>query len=93
MAKTQHVPPVFHYNPQTPDEQEFIYSYDPETEINMDDETWLKERIQRALWRSGGFRVIPPPSPLVQDFDADEFLRQVRESSNEEQSVEENNER
>ena len=93
MAKTQHVPPMFHYNPQTPDEQEFITSYDPETEINMDDETWEKERIQNAFWRSGGFRVIPPPSPLVSDWDADAYLQRLRENKNEEQSVEENNER
>lgn len=35
--------------PKDPDEQEFLYSYDPEYELNTDDDTLEKEKIQRAI--------------------------------------------
>ncbi len=50
--RRQHIPPMIHWNPKDPDEQEFLYSYDPEYEWNTDDETIEKERIQQIIWRA-----------------------------------------
>lgn len=50
--RRQHIPPMVRWNPKDPDEQEFLYSYDPEYELNTDDETIEKEKIQAIIWRT-----------------------------------------
>ena len=44
---------LIRWAPKDPDEQEFLYSYDPEYEWNTDEDTIEKEKIQIAIMRSG----------------------------------------